>query len=108
MNECDDEGNHYVEMLFPTERAKLLLDQEPPPNTCAPLQVYTAGVKKAVISTDTDLLTPDEYKQYAKEVAPAMREELIIWVNHQCFTRRPRRGASNILDVKWVGEFKKI
>ena len=107
-NEADEHGNAYVEILFPGEYAKLILDQEPPPNTCARMQVFPAGagIKKSVIETDTDLLTPEEYYKHAKEVTAAMLEELKIWITHGCFTRRPRKGASNILDCKWVGKWK--
>ena len=84
------------------------MDQDPPKGTCARLRVYTAGVKKAVISTDTDLLTPQEYQTHAKEVTAAIAEELKIWIIHNCFSRRPRKGARNILDVKWVGKFKYV
>ena len=36
-NEQDDDGNHYVELLFPDEFAKLLVDAPPPPGGCARL-----------------------------------------------------------------------
>ena len=37
--ERDDEGNEYVEMLFPYEYAKLILDAPPPEESCARLRV---------------------------------------------------------------------
>jgi hypothetical protein len=108
-NEQDIHGNYFVDMLFPGDAAKLILDQPPPPQSCARLRVFLAGhSKKAVIETDTDLLTPEEYRKHAREVAAAMHEELRIWIQHQCFTRRPRKGARNILDVRWVGKWKKV
>lgn len=54
----------------------------------------------------TDLLTPEEIKSCAKEILAATQEELEIWIDHQCFTRRPRQGARNILDVRWVAKWK--
>ena len=107
-NEFDTDSNPYVEILFPEHTAKLILDEEPPLGTCARLCVYPAGIKKAIISTDTDLLTNDDYHKYAKEVAASIKEELTIWIEHRCFSRRSRKGARNILDVKWVGKWKKV
>ena len=37
-----------------------------------------------------------------------MLEELTIWIEHKCFERVPRKGATNILDVRWVGKWKRI
>ena len=54
-NETDNDGNTFVELLFPGETSKLILDSAPPSGACARMRVYTAGVKKAVISTDTDV-----------------------------------------------------
>ena len=62
-NKKDEEGNAFVEMLFPSEHAELILEHEPPRGTCARLQVSTAGINKAVASTDTDPLTPQKSKQ---------------------------------------------
>ena len=102
--ESDAEGNCYVDMLFPDEYHKLILDG-PPGDGCARLRVYTSSSsKKAVVERDTDLLTPDEFRIHAKEVAAATHEELKIWIDHGCFTRRSRQGARNILDVRWVGK----
>ena len=53
--------------------AKLIIDDPVPDGLCARLCVYAAGTKQAVISTDTDLLTNDDYFKYAKEVAAAAR-----------------------------------
>ena len=72
------------------------------------MRVYLANNKKAVVERDTDLLTSDEYRKHAKEVASAILEELMVWIQHECFVRRPRHGARNILDVRWVGKWKKV
>ena len=37
-----------------------------------------------------------------------MYDELKTWISHDCFRRHPRRGATNILDVKWVVKWKWI
>ena len=106
INEVDAEGNEYVEMLFPADTAKLILDEEPPPGFCARMRCYVAHGKKAVVDRDTDLLTADEYRENRKAVAASVLEELKIWITRKCFTRRWRKGAYNILDVKWVGKWK--
>lgn len=68
--------------------------------------MYVAGPKKAVVVRDTDLLAPEEMRSCAKEVTAAMKEELQIWVDHSCCTRRPRKGARNVLDSRWVARWK--
>ena len=95
-------------MLFPNEHAKLICNSPPPSGSCARLRVHLAKNKKAVIDTDVDLLTSNEYRIHAKAVASAMLEELKIWIQHECFTRRARKGARNILDVRWDGKWKKV
>ena len=47
--ESDSDGNSYVDMLFPDEYHKLILDG-PPGDGCARLRVYTSSSsKKAVV-----------------------------------------------------------
>ena len=58
--------------------------------------------KKQVVSTDSDLLTADEVKQHRTQVLEAMRLELATWHRHDCFERRSRRIARNIIDCRWV------
>ena len=104
----DAEGNKYVEILCPDDAAKLLMDKAPPAGTCARLRCYLSGVKKAVIDRDTDLLTASEYTENAALVRAAVHEELKTWVAHECFSRKPRKHATNIIDVKWVGKWKHV
>ena len=104
--ERDEQGNAYVEMLCPGDAAKLVMDAPVPDGYCGRLRVYVAGPKKAVIDRDTDLLTADEYRQHAKEVAAAVLEEFKVWIEHDCFERCPRLQARNILDCRWVGKWK--
>ena len=106
IDDVDNNGNPYVEMLFPGDTAKLLVDEEPPEGYVATLQVFLVPLQKAAVTRDTDLLTDSDYTQYHKEVLAALIEELGIWIQHACFHRRPRAGARNILDVRWVGKWK--
>ena len=106
VEEYDEDGNPHVDMLFPGETAKLIMDEAPPPGHCARLRCYIAHGKKAVIDRDTDLLTAQEYQENKKAVSAAVLEELNVWIKHGCFHRRPRKGAYNVLDVKWVGKWK--
>lgn len=62
--------------------------------------MYLAGPKKAVIERDADLSPQEEMRSHSKEVAAAPKEELQICVHHECFARRPRTGARNILDLR--------
>ena len=104
----DADGNKYVEILCPDDASKLIMDEPVPHGYTARLRIYLANCKKAVIDRDTDLLTPAEYQENAEAVRAAVLEELTIWVQHGCFSRRPRKGATNIIDVRWVGKWKKI
>ena len=70
--------------------------------------VYNTHSKKSVVETDQDLLTKEEYKRYPREVMASLRDELVTWIDHKCFRRRLRSGAKNILDVRWVGKWKKV
>lgn len=70
--------------------------------------MYLAGPKKALVDRYMDMFTPEDMKSCAEEVLAATSEELQIWVDHQCFIRRSRRGAQNILDVRWVAKWKRV
>ena len=92
----------------PKSFVKLIVDQDPGRGRIAKIQVYATHSKKTVVDTDTDLLTTQEYRDHAVEVSAAVHDELKTWIQHACFERRPRRGASNILDVRWVGKWKHV
>ena len=62
--------------------------------------------KKSVIERDTDLLTKDELIKFSTEVAAAILAELKTWLKFQCFTRRARNTARNVVDCKWVIKWK--
>eukprot|EP00959_Pyramimonas_sp_CCMP1952_P358981 7516942-Pyramimonas_sp.AAC.1 len=64
--------------------------------------VYAAGARKAAVECGTDLFTPKVFQEHAANVAAAVLEELHARVEHNCSSRRPRRGARKILDCRWV------
>ncbi|MAD34454.1 MAG: hypothetical protein CMJ88_11970, partial [Planctomycetes bacterium] len=74
------------------------------------MQVYrTAQVeakKKAVIERDTDVLTPEELVKHKDEVAAAVLKELQTWRKYNCFSRKARCNAQNIIDTRWVFKWK--
>ena len=105
--DVNENGHPYVELLFPGGTAKLLVDEPPPQGHTAALLVYNTHSKKAVVETDQDLLTNEEYGKHAKEVVTSIKDELKTWIDHKCFRRRARQGAWNVLDVRWVGKWKK-
>ncbi len=45
------------------------------------LRVYVSGVKKAVNGRDTDVLTPEEVKQYTKDIRAAESKKFETWQN---------------------------
>ena len=103
--ETDEHGNTYHEIEFPDHTAKLILDTPPPPGYTAKLRVYEA-VKRAVVEREDDTLTQDELIKHKTLVLSGIREELISWIKHECFVRKPRRISRNILDVRWVAKWK--
>ena len=72
----------------------------------AVVRSFASGVRKAVIERDTDLLTHDEAKQHHDLVVQAMYDELCLWHRYGCFSRRPRKGARNVIDTRWVLKWK--
>ena len=100
--------NEKVYIEFPAEFGKLLEDTE---HDVDEGQVYAMSSdavtrKKVIVSRDSDLLTPQEIKDHASEVAQAMLKELATWQKYNCFARRPRRGARNVIDCRWVLKWK--
>ena len=105
--DVDENGNPYVDIYFEAEAAKPITGAAVPAGHSARLRMYTkADQKKAVIERDTDNLTSAEIEKHSREVEAAIYEELKIWIEHKYFERRPRKGARNILDVRWVYKWK--
>ena len=105
----DGSGKEFVEILLPDNAAKLIMSAPPAAGYCARLRVYIATqTKQAVVERDDHILTPDEQYKHAKEMAAAIKEELLVWVKHHCFRRRRRYTARNILDVRLVTKWKKV
>ena len=95
-------------MESPGDTRKLITDLVPAPGEIVTLRAYTAGNKKAVIETNTDLLTKEEFLEHKELVQEAVNAELQTWIDHKCFERRPRQGVRNLLDVRWVGKWKYV
>ena len=70
------------------------------------LQMGANKVRQVVVKRDDDVLTPEQLKQHWPEVRQAMLKELQTWCKLKSFSRRPRRGARNVIDVRWVIKFK--
>jgi hypothetical protein len=104
----DDTG--YVDMAFFGDTYKLLADlpHAPKPDEIAVLRFFHNGAKKAIIERDTDLLTVDELRANKELVVQAMYDELVLWHQHGCFSRRERQGSKNIIDTRWVFKWKKV
>ena len=90
-------------MWCPDETSKLFEGPAPGAGRDRVLRSYLAGnCRTAVVEREDDLLTKEDMYKYPKEVASASLEELQTWIDHDCFRRKSRRGARNILDVRWV------
>ena len=82
------------------------LDRKLQPGEIVLLQMNENTVRQAVVHRDDDVLTSDQLKQHWPEVQKAMLKELLTWEKLKCFSRRPRQGSINIIDVRWVIKFK--
>ena len=68
----------YVDLEFEAESWKMLEGRSRPPwfGEIAVLRCYMSGDKKAVLERDDDLMTPEETREYVKEVRQAKLDEL--------------------------------
>ena len=104
----DEHGRQYIAIDF--NDANLITPRKVQADESAVLHIFLNSIeeRKAVIEKDNDVLTKEEEREHRKEVATAVYEELKTWILHNCFRREQRRGATNILDVKWVLKWKWI
>ena len=79
---------------------------KPKSGEIALLQTGPNAVRQAVVKRDDDILTAEQIKQHWPEIQKAMIKELQTWAKLKCFSRRPRQGTRNIIDVRWVIKFK--
>ena len=70
------------------------------------LQVGPNTMRQEVVQRDDDILTPAQLKEHWPEVRKAMLKELQTWAKLKCFSRRARKTARNIIDVRWVIKFE--
>ena len=70
------------------------------------VQMYLGGKKQVVVQRDDSNLSNDDVKKHWPEVAAAIQKELETWVAHNCISRKPRRDARNVIDVRWVHKWK--
>ena len=98
----------YLEIYFEGPAWKLLPGiEQPKPYEVAVLRTDKASqVRRAVVQRDDDLLTPAEVVKHSDEVAAAKLKELETWAKYKCFSRRPKQGARNVIDCKWVLKWK--
>eukprot|EP00974_Lingulodinium_polyedra_P091985 8915776-Lingulodinium_polyedra.AAC.1 len=63
------------------------------------------SVRQTVVQRDDDMFTQEQLRTHWLEVRQAMLKELQTWAQLKCFSRRPRQGARNVIDVMWVTKF---
>ena len=97
---------HAELAVYPPATNMLDLSEKPKEGEIVLLQMGANKVRQVVVKRDDDVLTPEQLKEHWPEVRQAMLKELQTWNKLQCFSRRPRKGARNILDVRWVYKFK--
>ena len=98
------------ELEFPACYAALISDapQDLAANQVVVQQIFSSGARKTVVETDTDILTPDELHKHKEAVVAAILAELKTWQHYGCFSRKARRNAKNIIDVRWVIKWKYV
>ena len=104
---ADDELPNHVELIFSSTSSHLLAcpvrvshDEE------LVLKIENNETRRAVVKRDDDVLTPQQQTEHWGEIEQAMMKELQTWAKLQCFSRKPRREARNIIDTRWVLKFK--
>ncbi|MFM7989941.1 MAG: hypothetical protein ACKPKO_62570, partial [Candidatus Fonsibacter sp.] len=61
---------------------------------------------QAFVKRDDALLTQEEVQKHWSAVLVAIKQELETWVKYGCISRKSRKLARNIIDVKWVIKWK--
>ena len=59
-------------------------------------------VRRAVVQRDGDVMTHEQVNEQWPEVEQAMLKELQTWATLKCCSRKLRKDARNIIDVRWV------
>ena len=70
------------------------------------LKVETNSTRRAVVQRDDDVLSPQQVNEHWPEIEGAMLKELQTWAKLQCFSRKPKTEARNVIDTRWVYKFK--
>ena len=60
------------------------------------------GPLETVVQRDDALLTTEEVQNNRPAVVAAIKQELETWVKFGCISRKKRKLARNLIDVKWV------
>ena len=103
----DIRADQYVELaVYPPMTNTLALDQQPNSDEIVLLQIGENTVRQTVVKRDDDTLTQAQLKQLWPEVQKSMLKELQTWAHLKCFSRKLRKNARNIIDVRWVIKFK--
>ncbi len=104
-NTLDD--NEYVEFAVYPPMTNTIPDLPVlEPDDIVVFKVGRKDVRREVVKRDDDTLTTEQVQSHWGEVQAAMLKELQTWSDHKCFSRRPREGARNVIDTRWVIKFK--
>ena len=100
----------YVELVVYPPAIDMLelsdLPERPVRGEIVLLQMGPNKVRQFVVHRDDDVLTSAQSKEHWLAVRKAMLKELQTWDQLKCFSRRPRKGARNVINVRWVIKFK--
>ena len=98
------------EVVVDKDLAKFMTDVDNIPMTMESNQLmvmhfFEDGTRRMVVERDTDLLTADDRRTYAKELDAARLDELLRWTGFKAMHRRSRVGSQNRIDITWVDKW---
>ena len=64
------------------------------------------GQQQAAIVKSFDILTPEEKLKHKSEIRKVKAKEIHGLHGLGCFSRKPKREAHNVIDIKWVIKWK--
>ena len=67
---------------------------------------HKPGQKRVVVDREDSTLSTQEVHSHWPEAAAAIQKELETWEKLNCFSRKLRTNARNVIDIRWVHKWK--
>ena len=72
------------------------------------IALMAEGQQQATIVKSFDILTPEEKHKHRSEIRKVKAKEIHGLHGLGCFSRKPKREAHNVIDIKWVIKWKMV